>query len=647
VAAVGIAAGRGVLLMIDTGVALAVAAVPEGLPIVATLALARGMLRMARRHAIVNRLSAVETLGATTVICTDKTGTLTENRLVVERFVVAEGQVAFDPDALVPFRWAGNGREVPAESTLGELLETGALCSNASLEANGDAAGDPLETAFLRAAGAAGIRRAALLQAWPEVREVAFDRTTKMMATIHTRQDGQVAVMVKGAPEEVIAVSARVAGPDGEHRLDDRGRKQWQERGRSLAADGLRVVALARARFGPGDARAAELAAPDGSPSHGTYADLTLLGLAGFLDPPRRDIAAAIDACRRAGMRVVMVSGDHPATAAYVARQVGLLGDAVQGQEAVVTGANFEAKTIDELVRADVFARVTPEQKLALIEIHQGRGDVVAMTGDGVNDAPALKKADIGIAMGRRGTRVAQQAADMVLTDDAFGTIVMAVQEGRIIFSNIRRFVLYLLSCNLSEVLIVGLAATGNLPLPILPLQILFLNLVTDVFPALALGAGSGDPSVMHVPPRDPAEPILARRHWRAIGIYGGLITLAVLAAFAIARGQLGLTGSDAVTISFLTLALAQLWHVFDMRLPESGVLKNDVTANPWVWAALALCLGLVAASVGFSPLASVLGLGPLTRTGLGVVLAASATPTLIGQGLLALPAGRRWVATS
>jgi Ca2+-transporting ATPase len=337
-----------------------------------------------------------------------------------------------------------------------------------------------------------------------------------------------------------------------------------------------------------------------------------------------------------------MVTGDQPPTAGYVARAVGLVDEA---DPLVVAGSEIRPAsdcTEDErrrLERTRIFARVSPEQKLDLIAIHQHAGAVVAMTGDGVNDAPALKKADIGVAMGKRGTQVAREAADMVLTDDAFGTIVVAVQQGRIIYDNICKFVLYLLSCNVSEVMVLTLATAASAPLPILPLQILYLNLVTDVFPALALGVGSGDVNVMRRAPRPPDRPILARAEWIAIAGFAALITLATLAAFTIALVWLELDSTAAVTVSFMTLALAQLWHVFNMRSRSSRWLANDIVGNPWIWAALTLCFGLLALALYQPNLAAILHVVPPDPRSWLVILGCSALPLLLGQAWLAISA--------
>jgi Ca2+-transporting ATPase len=367
------------------------------------------------------------------------------------------------------------------------------------------------------------------------------------------------------------------------------------------------------------------------------------LGLVGLVDPPREDVRPALKAAQAAGVRVVMVTGDQPVTARNVAQAVGLVEqeddgarsvrDAIRGRDLEDVGAISESERA-RVLDTPIFARVSPKQKLDLIALHQEAGAIVAMTGDGVNDAPALKKADIGVAMGERGTQVAREAADMVLQDDAFSTIVVAIEQGRAILENIRKFVLYLLSCNISEILVVALASIVNAPLPVRPLQILFLNLVTDVFPALALGVGEGDPSLMERPPRDPEEPIMARRHWFAVGGYGLAITVAVLGALAIALAGLGMAEDRAVTISFLTLACAQLWHVFNMRDRGSGLFRNPITRNPTIWGALALCVLLLIAAVYLPLLADVLAVVDPGLDGWALVLGMSLIPLALGQAL-------------
>ena len=630
----GIWAGRDVLLMATTGVALAVAAVPEGLPVVATVALARGMWRMARRNALIERLSAVETLGATTVVFVDKTGTLTENRMSVAQILLAETTVDLEHGGHATETAFSSGGEavIPAENEALRLaLETAVLCNNASLtgptQASADSwgVGDPMELALLAAGREGGVERNALLEAFPEVREEAFTTATKMMATFHSR-DGACTVAVKGAPESVIASCAKVMTPAGPRTLDAEGRRQWLRRNEAAAGEGMRLIALAT-----------KTAATD---EEEPFSGLTLIGLVGLLDPLRAGVALAVAECRDAGVDVVMLTGDHAATARKIAADAGL-GDYQELKVVELVDVpdlqSLTAAARAELMSAKVFARISPEAKLALVALYQANGAIVAMTGDGVNDAPALKKADIGIAMGQRGTQVAREAAHMVLKDDSFASIVAAMEQGRIIFGNIRKFVVYLMSCNIAEIMVIGIATLSGLPLPLLPLQILYLNLVTDVFPAFALGIGEGDPGVMRRPPRDPAEPVLASAHWSAIVIHAAAITGATLAAFLLALYWLRMGRADAVTISFLTLSLAQIWHVFNMADRHSPLFANEVTRNPWVWAALALTITLVVMATYLPPLASVLALSPPSPEGWTLVLCTSAAPVIAAHAVKAV----------
>ncbi|MBE7196534.1 MAG: cation-transporting P-type ATPase [Parafilimonas terrae] len=600
-AGLGIATGKDLRLMTEASIALAVAAIPEGLPIVATLALARGMWRMARKNALIEHLSAVETLGATTLILTDKTGTLTENRMTVRQLSLPSGQ---DDQA---------ARGLHAASEAERLLRAAVLCNDASLGSGaGEGSGDPMEQALLQAGRSAGLDRATVLRDRPMIRKRAFDAATRLMATGHALGSHYL-VVVKGAPEAVLAASRRIGDGERDRPLDDGGRDLWRRRVEELGAGGLRVIACAERTVDAMDVH--------------PFEELTFLGLAGLEDPAREDVPEAMAACRDAGIRAVMVTGDHAVTARSIALAVGLAGP----RDRVVEGVPG-AGPPGGLEDVAVFARVSPAEKLALVRAFQERGEVVAMTGDGVNDAPALRQADIGVAMGRRGTDVAREAAAMILLDDAFPTIVGAIREGRIIFDNIRRFVAYLLACNLSEVMVVGLAVVSTLPLPILPLQILYLNVVTDVFPAFALALGEGRADVLRRPPRDPKEPILGRTQWTRIGLHAVAITAATFAAGAIARFQLALDPASVVTVTFLTLAFAQLWQVFNMRASGSQLLRNEITRNPWVWAALLLCTALLVGPAYLPPVGSVLGLDPLDWTGWLLVLSASLAPVVVVQ---------------
>jgi len=623
VASAGIIQGRDLVLMVETAIALSVAAVPEGLPIVATVALARGMWRMAKQNALINRLSAVETLGSTSIICTDKTGTLTQNRMTVSQVVIDAGTVHVGKEGDRPFKLNDQTVDPAEQEALRKLLQVGVLCNNAEIPEMGDAdktIGDPMEIALLEVGRKADMHRANLREHCPEEREVAFDPEVKMMATFH-RDEGGYWVAVKGAPEAILEKCTHYWATEGRQSLDQEHRDRWQQRMKETAEAGLRVLAFAT--------KTAESADAD------PYQDLTLLGIVGLEDPPREGVKEAIHACHEAGVRVIMVTGDQPITARNIGLAVGVVSEnearALPGKSLKplddLTEQNYR-----ELQQASIFARVSPEQKLNLIALHQKDGDIVAMTGDGVNDAPALQKANIGVAMGQRGTQVAQDAADMVLQDDAFSTIVAAVAQGRAIFRNIRQFTLYLLSGNTGEIIAVALASLFNAPLPLLPLQILYINAVNDVFPALALGFGEGDEIMMKRPPRKGTEAVLTQHHWMQIVLYGLLIAGATLGAFAIALRVGQLNETQAVTVSFMTLAFARLWHIFNMRSRGSGLLKNEVVQNPYVWGALVICTFILLAAVYVPGLSGVLGTTGLSLRTWGLVLGASLIPLVVGQ---------------
>ena len=617
---IGLAKGKDTFLMVEAAIALAIAAIPEGLPIVATLALARGMWRMARQSALIERLSAVETLGATTVILTDKTGTLTENRMTVRRVLLPSCDVDVGPTRFEAARGAGAISPVQ-RLQLVRLLEVAVLCNNAALgRVSEEDNGDPMELALLRAGRLAGLERGELLNESPEVVEHAFDTSTNMMATVH-RRGGFYLFAVKGAPEAVLAGAERLAGENSDAVMDEAARAKWLERVAELGGEGLRVLAFA----------ALTRSVPDGPP----FQSLTFLGLAGLEDPPRSDVPDAIRACQRAGIRVIMITGDHAVTARSIARAVGL-----GAQAPVVKGrdlAHLAEASPELLLQTDIFARVSPDEKLQLVRTYQAAGEIVAVTGDGVNDAPALRQADIGVAMGLRGTDVAREAAAMILLNDAFPTIVAAIREGRVIFGNIRRFVAYLLSCNLCEVFTVGLAILFGLPLPLLPLQLLFLNLVTDVFPAFALAMGEGEADVLNRPPRDPKEPILGRADWLLIVLHGVALTVATFGALALAHLWLGLDEREAVTVTFLTLAFAQLWQVFNMRHKTSDLLRNEITCNPWIWGALAFCAGLMVTAAYVPSLSDVLHVVAPDSRMWTIILTMSLAPLLVGPFLKSL----------
>jgi Ca2+-transporting ATPase len=502
------------------------------------------------------------------------------------------------------------------------------LCNNArlpreekerkKLDSDPDYLGDPLEIALLEAGEKAGVHRRNLLSEKPLEREVAFDPEKKLMATYHGTGESYL-VAVKGAPAAVLEISSHIRTGDGDRALDTEEQEEWMRRNERMAQRGLRVLGFA----------VKEVESVGEEP----YARMVFLGLAGILDPPRIDVRPSIEACRAAGVRVVMVTGDQKHTAAAIGRELCLIAD---GEESVVHGSDLAAaERIDEgnrkkIMEAPIIVRATPKQKLDLISVHQHEGSIVAMTGDGVNDAPALKKADIGVAMGRRGQQVAREAADMILTDDSFSTIVAAIRFGRVIFENIRKFVLYLISGNLGEIMIVTAASLLGLPLPLLPLQILYLNAINDAFPALALGMGEGEAWVMERAPRERREPILTRKHWLATIGYGALIAVAVFGAFLLVLRMRG--GEEAVSVSFLTLAFARLWHVFNMRDNRAHALRNEITRNRFMWGALVFSSALIVIAVLVPGLSQVLSLVLPDLTGWLVVAGFSLLPLAAGQ---------------
>lgn len=606
----GVLRGAGWLQMLETSLALAVAAIPEGLPIVATIALARGMFRLSRKQVVVKNLEAIQTLGATDIILTDKTGTLTEDALYVRSIRYGQGM-----DSLtIPSEPAPGSLPAPGMDRVFDLLlHTCVLCNNEK-EGQEGSRGDSLEMALVSFARETGYDVEELRSRYPEIWELPFDARRKLMATVHRDGKGFV-VHAKGAFEELVEDCSHIQGPDG--RVPFKEKEAWAKQVSGLASKGLRTLAFA---FKTIEARPREDDILEG---------LVFLGVIGFMDPARRDIRPVFDVYRKAGIRVVMVTGDHPKTALKIAREVGLV-DPVNGESTVFEGGRSRVAGRLEGVR--VFARVLPEEKLDLVTRFQKAGHIVGMIGDGINDVPALKKADIGIAMGLRGTEAAREASDVILKDDSFGAIELAIRQGRVVFRNIRQFVLYLLSCNLAEILAVATAALGNLPAPLLPLQILFLNLVTDVFPALALGLGRGPADIMDRPPGNPKDPILTRPEWIRILLYGLAISTSVLGAVLYGKYSLHLTPGRINNLAFYTLVGAQLFHVFNLSDRRASFLKNEITTNPYVWGAIGISIGITAAAYWIPPVAAVLQLEQVHNYHLGIALLFSLGSVLLVQ---------------
>jgi Ca2+-transporting ATPase len=592
------------------GVALAVAAVPEGLPAVVTAVLSIGVQRMARRNAIVRHLAAVETLGSATVIASDKTGTLTKNEMTVRVVATASGRVTFDGSGYAPHgavRADGGGAvEGPLRVEIERALSAADRANNATvLERDGrwTVQGDPTEGALLVAARKAGLQSDALDERLPRVGEVPFSSERKLMSTIHrdTEQQDRGVVLTKGAPDVLLArCSCELVGEDPLPLTPAR-RAEILETNEALAGQALRTLGVAGRRL-TSEALAEHAAHPD----ERLEQDLVFAGLIGMIDPPRPEAKDAVARARRAGIRPLMITGDHPRTAAVIARELGITSDG-----RAITGAELEKLTPDAARRAvaevSVYARVNPEHKLRIVDALRRNGAVVAMTGDGVNDAPALKKADIGVAMGITGTDVSKEAADMVLADDNFASIVAAVEEGRAIFANIRKFLRYLLSSNIGEVMTmffgvllarqIGLQAEGSgVVLPLLATQILWINLVTDGAPALALGVDPADEGLMDQPPRPVGEGVLTPRMWRGIVFVGVIMatgTLFVLDA-SLPGGWVDGSGDlrYAQTMAFTTLMLFQIFNVVNARSDERSAFVHLFT-NGWLWAALGGSLAL------------------------------------------------------
>jgi P-type Ca2+ transporter type 2C len=621
-AVTGFIQGKHWALILETSIALAVAAFPEGLPIVATVALAYGMLLMAKRNAIVKKLSAVETLGSTNVILTDKTGTLTENKIYVDTFSFPEENIkaSIENNAIK----YGEGSIEKSKNNFEKLVLIGALCNNAAPkqdEDNKKLLGDPIEIALVHLADASGTTANKLKADYERISEMPFNSETKMMGTLHKSKSGGF-IAAKGSVEHLLEKCSDVILGEAAKALSDDERKKIISESEKMAADGLRVLAFAYKE--------------ENEPNKDDFLNsLVFAGMIGFLDPPRMDIKDAILSCRKAGIKIVMITGDHPLTALNIAKKVGMVDEA---EQQVITGSdlpNMDALSDDwekKILSTAVFARTTPKQKLEIVEIFQKAGNIVAMTGDGVNDAPALKKADIGIAMGLRGTQVAKETASIVLKDDSFTSIVKAVSHGREIFQNIQKFVVYLVSCNLSEIFIVTALGFVAPAATLLPLQILFLNMVTDVFPALALGLGKGDKTVMDILPKDPKHPIISNKGWVAIGLYSFLITTAVIAAVIYCKQFLMVDNKTANNVAFLTLAFAQLFHVFNMASSKSKLLVNEITKNKFVWFAILICVAQMILVFAVPQLRMVLGLNILSKEMWVVAIGASMLPLLLVQ---------------
>ena len=630
--AVGVIRGAEVLTMFMTAVSLAVAAIPEGLPAIVTVVLALGVYRMSRRHAIVRRLPAVETLGCATYICTDKTGTLTENRMAVVRVITSDELADLAPPSGTGGQAAsGTNQGAAAAEARRRLLELAVLASDAHIERAGDPSrasgskeevrrfGDPTELALVDFAEAEGLDVGDFRRAHPRLAEVPFDSGRKRMSTLHDLPAGR-RLLVKGAPDVLVGLCASYEVGGRPVALGEDERRRVHEAIEAMAGQALRVLALAYR-----DAAHTGRMAGHDRVTAADEKDLVFVGLVGMRDSPRPEAMDALREARAAGIETVMITGDNLLTARTIAGELGML----RPDDEVISGKDLEQVSDADLTRRAphlrVFARVWPEQKLKIVRALQADGEVVAMTGDGVNDAPALQRADIGVAMGLAGTDVAKAAADVVLTDDNFSTIVKAIEEGRVIFDNIRKFVAYLLACNLGEVLCIFVPVLVGLGSPLAPVQILLVNLVTDGLPALALGVDAAEADIMRRRPRRSTEGILTSYDMAVIVFNAVFIGAAVIASFLVGRAWGGLEAGE--TMAFVTLCFDEFLRAFSFRSSRRNLWQINPRTNLYLVGAVLICVGIVLATVLVPPVRVLFGNGSLTGAEWAVALGLSVIP--------------------
>jgi Ca2+-transporting ATPase len=608
ISGVGIARGYDVLEMFVWGVALAVAIIPEALPAVVTISLALGIRRMVKRQALIRKLHAVETLGCVTYICSDKTGTLTKNEMTVQkvwviRNLIEVSGVGYDPKG--DFKL--DGKPFPKdEAHLQMLIKAAVLCNDSELfyseeDKRWKIKGDPTEGALVVLAKKAGLDKKELESLHPRIDEIPFDSERKMMTTVHSLDDEKLLICSKGAPEVILNKCAHILYDGRIQELTQAERLEVLEAAQSMAKSALRVIGVAYC-----------IVAKSSYSASSAESELIFLGLLGLIDPPRDEAKPAIQTCKTAGIKPVMITGDHKITAEAVARELGIL---THGE--VISGAELEAMSDEELEkrveRIEVYARVNPESKLRIVKALQKRGHVVAMTGDGVNDAPALKQADIGVAMGITGTEVAKEASDMVLLDDNFATIVAAVEEGRTIYANIRKYLVYLLTGNTGTVVGLTSALVAGLPVPLSAVQILFINLLMDGAPAVALSVEPPEPEVMKKPPRDPKESIFNRYALTFIPLMGLWIGLCALFLFIYQLKTANL--AKAMTVFFAGIICMRLANALNCRSEEASLFKLGLFTNKWLILALISSLTFMLLAMYVPFLSKVFNTVPLSFT--------------------------------
>lgn len=627
---VGIIQGRELYTMFLIGVSLAVAAIPEGLPAIVTVVLSLGVQRMIKQNAIVRKLPAVETLGTATVICSDKTGTMTQNKMTVTHLWVSGTTTTVDGIGYAAegkFYRNGLPIEITQEKSLLHMLKYGMLCNHASIKKQDKQYvldGAPTEGALLVCAMKAGFEREQLLKEYTIVQEFPFDSTRKMMSMIIENREGRQFVVAKGAPDVLTNVCCSIIWNEKEEAFTPKFKNIVQSAIDDLGSQALRTIAIAYKEIPTGTQNINEKEAEK---------DLIFLGLEGMIDPPRPEVKQAVEECKAAGIKTVMITGDHLVTAKAIASELGILNESSK----CIDGKTLSKMTVEELEKivedVSVFARVSPEHKLKIVKAFQRKGHVVAMTGDGVNDAPAIKTADIGIAMGITGTEVAKESSALILLDDHFATIKSAIKEGRNIYENIRKFIRYLLASNVGEILVMLFAILLALPLPLVPIHILWVNLITDGLPAMALGIDQPEDDVMKRKPRNPKEGVFARGLGWKIVSRGLMIGIVTLLAFMYANHQQPNELIYAQTVAFSTLVLAQLIHVFDCR-SEHSIYSRNPFENLFLVGAVASSLILMLLVIYLPPFQTIFHTVSIKMTDWMIILVLSGMPTFLLGGI-------------
>ncbi len=628
---IGLIQGKDIFEIFLTAIALAVAAIPEGLTAVITVVLALGMQRMVKRNAIIKNLSTVETLGQATVICSDKTGTLTQNEMTVKKVYGIDNEYDVDGTGYeIKGDILHDGETAEIKGNLEKIALISLLCNDASIENENKVLGDPTEGALIVLAKKAGFKNEAKLKKYPQLNEYSFDSTRKMMTSIN-KVDGENLVLTKGAPDQLIKKCDRISKNGTVKKITDQDIDDVLKKNEDYTSDAFRVLGFAYKKTDTPDSADEEQ-------------DLIFVGLAAMIDPPREEAKVAIDTCKRAGIRVMMITGDHLTTAKAIAKELGIMKEGHMAFSGEETSKMSDEEFEEAILKCDVFARSTPKEKIRIVKVLQKHGEVVAMTGDGVNDSPALKQAEIGVAMGITGTEVSKEASNMILTDDNFASIVNAVEEGRTIYQNIRKFTVYLVSCNLGEIMVILFAMIFAFfmeawtIIPLLAIHLLWINLMTDSFPAFALGMEEPEPNIMKKKPRDTDEKLLDKQTLLKVFIQGLGLAVAALVSF-----QLGFIVADqglpaeniqrqARTMIFVTIVFGELWRSFSARSESKFLHQMNPFSNTFLNYAIFVSMGLLMALVYIPPVADVFRIEALSAIELILAAALGLVPMLAGE---------------